>query len=316
MNVIVVNENKNVIDRLDIDIIKRIDGSFEVTDLLSKFVNLYFNKMIVDITSIQDYTNIEVMRDFASKIDPSRLILLLDANPIVNDPSFLSELVKSGIYNFTRNIEGIKYLFNNPNSYESVKHFVLDGDYVPPVVEELSGTTSSRKVIGLQNMTAHAGSSTLVNLMVKTLNAHGMVAKGLEISKMDLMFYHDPNLTSCMSKMDIENSLRKFQDVDAIIIDLNEYSESEKYCDEILYLIEPSFIRMTKMLKKNSNALNERKNDKILLNMSFVNEQDIPAFEYETRVKVYGNIPPINDRDIKQPEIVELLKKLGFKIEN
>ena len=46
MNVVTANENKSIIDRLDIDIIKRIDGQFELKELLSKFVNLYFNKMM------------------------------------------------------------------------------------------------------------------------------------------------------------------------------------------------------------------------------------------------------------------------------
>lgn len=64
MNVVTSNENKEIIDRLDIDIIKRIDGEYELRELLSKFVNLYFNKMIVDITSIKDYKNLDVMANF------------------------------------------------------------------------------------------------------------------------------------------------------------------------------------------------------------------------------------------------------------
>ena len=59
MNVIVVNENKKIMDQLDVDIIKKIDGQFEVSELLSKFVNLYFEKLIIDVTAIKDYTNLE-----------------------------------------------------------------------------------------------------------------------------------------------------------------------------------------------------------------------------------------------------------------
>ena len=57
MNVVIANENKNIIDRLSIDIIKRIDGEYEVRELMGKLVNLYFNKMIIDITAIKNYRN-------------------------------------------------------------------------------------------------------------------------------------------------------------------------------------------------------------------------------------------------------------------
>ena len=84
MNVVTSNENKAIIDRLEIDIIKRIDGQFDLTELLSKFVNLYFNKMIIDITSIKDYENPQTIATLAQSVDPSRVILLLNNNPVVN----------------------------------------------------------------------------------------------------------------------------------------------------------------------------------------------------------------------------------------
>lgn len=62
MNVVTSNENRSIIDRLDIDIIKRIDGQYELRELLSKFVNLYFNKMIIDITSIMNYQDMETIK--------------------------------------------------------------------------------------------------------------------------------------------------------------------------------------------------------------------------------------------------------------
>ena len=37
MNVVTANQNKEIIDRLDIDIIKRIDGEYELRDLLRRF---------------------------------------------------------------------------------------------------------------------------------------------------------------------------------------------------------------------------------------------------------------------------------------
>ena len=100
MNVVTANENKSIIDRLDIDIIKRIDGEFELRELLSKFVNLYFNKMIIDITSIKDYRNMETINALAKAVEPSRVILLLNDDTTVNSAAYMSNLVSQGFYNF------------------------------------------------------------------------------------------------------------------------------------------------------------------------------------------------------------------------
>lgn len=321
MNVVTANECKSIIDRLDIDIIKRIDGQFELRELLSKFVNLYFNKMIIDITSIANYKDIETIKQLAASVDPSRVILLLNNDPVVNSSVYMSKLVELGFYNFTRNYEGIKFLYNTPNTLDNVKHLILTEEQVRHQMEAMTQSSapvvenSGRKIIGLQNLTMHAGSTSLVNMMVRQLNDGGYTAVGLEMFKQDLMFYHDSNLSACMNKMDLENKLRLYTDVSAIIIDLNEFGEAEKYCDEILYLIEPSYIKLTKLLKKNRNAFLEHKGDKIVLNMSFVNDQEIPDFEYETKLKIFDNLPPMNDRNRDLDQVDELLGRLGFKIE-
>ncbi len=318
MNVVTANENKNIIDRLDIDIIKRIDGEYELKELLSKFVNLYFNKMIIDITSIKDYRNTEVIKELAKVVDPNRVILLLNNDPVVNSQVYISNLISCGFYNFSRNFEGIKFLYNTPNTYESVKHLVMsEEDYNQAVTSQsyepadIGG--SSRKIIGLANLTNHAGASTLVNMLVRQLNSAGIPAKGIEMFRQDLIFYRDPNLSSCMNKNDLEMRLKEVGEV-AVIIDLNDFGEADKYCDEILYLVEPSYIKLTKLLRKNQNAFSEKKSEKIVLNMSFVNEHEIADFEYETKIKVFYNLPPLNDRNKNIPEINDLLRKLGFKI--
>ena len=321
MNVVTANECKSIIDRLDIDIIKRIDGQFELRELLSKFVNLYFNKMIIDITSIANYTDLETIKQLAESVDPSRVILLLNTNPVVNSSVYMSKLVELGFYNFTRNYEGIKFLYSTPNSLENVKHLILTEEQVRHQMESMVQSSApvventGRRVIGLQNLTMHAGATSLVNMMVRQLNDGGYTAVGLEMFKQDLMFYHDSNLSACMNKMDLENKLRLYTDVSAIIIDLNEFGEAEKYCDDILYLIEPSYIKLTKLLKKNRNAFLEHKGDKIVLNMSFVNDQEVPDFEYETKLKIFDNLPPMNDRNRDLDQVNELLGKLGFNIQ-
>lgn len=318
MNVVTANQNKEIIDRLDIDIIKRIDGEYELRELLGKFVNLYFNKMIIDITSIKNYKDIKIIEELAKVVDPSRVILLLNNDPELNTPLYMSTLINCGFYNFTRNFEGIKFLYNTPNTYENVKHLMLSdaeqkaqmGAYIASqnvVFKEIK-----RQVIGLQNISVHAGSTSLVNMMVRQLRDNGINAVGIEMFKQDLIFYHEKFLFSCMNRQDLENKLRELTDCEAVIIDLNEFGEADKYCDEILYIIEPSYVKLTKMIKKNRNVLVEHKDDKILLNMSFVNNQEVPDFEYETKLKIFDNLPPLNDRNRNLPEINGLLGKLGF----
>lgn len=334
MNVIVVNENKKIMDQLDVDIIKKIDGQFEVSELLSKFVNLYFEKLIIDVTAIKDYTNPDVMASFAKSVDSNRVILLLNDIPEVNSNSYLANLVHNGIYNFSRNVEGIKFLYGTPNTFDNVKYLLETNKQIggnadnqvnssaggqTPASLTGAGTTygvgvSGKKIIGLSNLTVHAGASTLTSMMVKQLNNHGIPAKGIEMSRQDLIYYRNEDLVSCMTRIDLERSLRDFKDIPAIIIDLNEFPEASKFCNDILYLVEPSFIRLTKCLKRNKNAFVEKKNDKIVLNMSFVSEDEVYDFEIETGVKVFDNIPPINDRDTDSAEVNRLLGKLGFNV--
>ena len=68
------------------------------------------------------------------------------------------------------------------------------------------------------------------------------------------------------------------------------------------------------MIKKDRNAFVAHKGDKVVLNMSFVNANEVSNFENETGLKVYFNIPPVNDRNQDIDEVNNLLKKVGFRI--
>lgn len=321
MNVVTANENKGIIDKLDIDIIKRIDGQFELRELLSKFVNLYFNKMIIDITSIKDYQSLDVVKELAKAVDPSRVIIILNNDPIVNSQFYMSNLIACGFYNFTRNFEGVKFLYNTPNTYDNVKHLTMSEEEIMRQNEEyieshtVVASNKNRQVIGFVNLTNHAGATSLVNMCVRQLNASGYQAVGLEMFRQDLLFYHDSNLSACFNRNDLENKLRLYEDVNAIFIDLNEFGEADKFCDKVIYIIEPSYVMLTKLLKKNRNSFAEHKDDLILLNKSFVNDQEIPDFEYESKLTVFFNLPPLNDRNKNLEPINDFLRKLGFNIE-
>ena len=80
----------------------------------------------------------------------------------------------------------------------------------------------------------------------------------------------------------------------------------------MLYLIEPSIIKLQKLMTLNATALQGLKDKKIILNQSLLSSSEIANFEYEARVKVFYNLAPLNERDKKLPELNKLLVKLGF----
>ena len=62
MNVIVGNQQQVVLDRLDIDIIKRVHGCYEVSELIDMFRTFYFNKMVLDVTAMKKYNDIDTYK--------------------------------------------------------------------------------------------------------------------------------------------------------------------------------------------------------------------------------------------------------------
>lgn len=122
MNVIIANQYKDALSNLNIDVIKRMDGEFDVSTIIDTFANFYFNRMILDITALRDYTNITTIQRLCTSLDASKIILFLNDDTRINN-SFLSRVISLGIYNFTRDLSGVMYLMNNPNSYRDVAQY-------------------------------------------------------------------------------------------------------------------------------------------------------------------------------------------------
>ena len=113
MNVKIVNKYASLLADLDIDFIKSIEGEFTSEEIIMQFSNFFYNKMIIDITAIKDYQDITKIQELSVNMDMSKVILLLDDSEVVNSPRYLSQLVSMGIYNFTRNVDAIKFLIDN-----------------------------------------------------------------------------------------------------------------------------------------------------------------------------------------------------------
>ena len=83
-------------------------------------------------------------------------------------------------------------------------------------------------------------------------------------------------------------------------------------CTDILYLVEPSLFRINKLITLNREVFLKFNDERIVLNMSFFNEKDIKDFEFEAGIKVFYNIPPLNDRVNNSKIIMPMLEKIGL----
>ena len=324
MNVIVSNKNQLLLENLGIDIIKEMNGEFEVDEIIATFQNFFYQRMILDITSIKNYTDIVNLQKLSISLPMEKIILLLDGTEATSNPIFLSNLVSMGIYNFTKNIEGVQYLYNQPNTYRDVAQFHrLDATFgnsamakpqafvTPAAVEaapqqEFYGT----RVIGVKNITKQSGASSLVYMMKNELSKNYSVV-AIEVDKNDFTYFRDKSLISTITS-EVGSIINKNKDKNVIIIDINNSIVAEGFCQDVLYLIEPSIIKLQKLMVLNAAALQGLKDKKVVLNQSLFNATDIANFEYEARIKIFYNLAPLNERDKKLPELNKMLVKLGF----
>lgn len=343
MNVIIANKNKELLDKLDIEVIKRIDGDFSVDEIVKTFQNFFFNKMIIDITALNNYQDIMTIQKLSISFDMNKIILLLDTNSNLISPDYLSRLISMGIYNFTTNIEGLMYLYNNPNSYRDVAQYHrIDSMIVEEEVKEVSKplvepvapvlvsefvlepeessfdddvfdvpstSSNNKRIIGVKSVTQGAGSTTLVYLMKKHLEKFYKVL-AVEVEKRDFIYFNDKDLLS-LSNSIIGDTLTTNNDKDVILVDLNGSPTAINFCTDVLYLIEPSIIKINRLLSIKPKILSELQNKKVVLCPSMLNSKDVKDFEYESRLKVFYNLSPVDDHS-KNKEIDELLIKLGF----
>lgn len=122
MNIVISNIYQSMLQGLDIDAMQKLDGEFDADEIVRKFKNVYFNKLILDVTAIKNYKNTDEIQKISLGLDPTKVILFLDDSIETTSSKYLSEIIGMGIYNFATSINGIIYLYNNPNSYKDVAY--------------------------------------------------------------------------------------------------------------------------------------------------------------------------------------------------
>ncbi len=305
MNILIVNEHINDFNNSDIDIIKNFNGVYKVEDLSGLFQNFHYKKIIIDITAISDYKNIITYKNLIKNIPSDKIIIYISPNEDVNSSVFIKQLIECGIYNFTTSVDGIKYLEHHNNTYDEVVN-----------ITKMASNSSvmgmgnfNMKIIGIKNITEAAGATTFCYLLKKSMEKRGYKTYAIEVNKKDFNYFRKENMFSITTDT-LYDCINKCNDAKVVFVDLNDL-EDTAFCDDILYLLEPSTLKLNKLLSTKVDSLSKYKENKIVINKCFLSNSDIGEFEYEAKLKVYYNVPSLDDR-IDNIEIDGLLVKLGF----
>ena len=83
MNVMVYNKYKELLMGLNIEVMKSMEGVYNVDEIIDTFTNFYYDKMILDITAIRDYQNTDNLQKLAMNINMENVIVEEDNGEIV-----------------------------------------------------------------------------------------------------------------------------------------------------------------------------------------------------------------------------------------
>ena len=321
MNIIVANKQSELLNSLspEIDVMKAVSGEFSADEITQMFNNMVYTKLIIDISAIKNPFDIKVLQQLAINMPMNKVILVLDEKPESVKPEFLSNLVSIGIYNFTRNRDGIIHLINHPNTIENVERYQISNTVETPTpspghqapLPKTNIAPKKVKIIGFKNVTTHAGATSLI-FMCKRLLATRYKVGAIELDKHDFSYYRDKEMISIDSKgKSMANIISNLPDANIILVDLND-TNLELECDRVIYLLEPSVIKMNMLVRENRKLIDYLKDKTLILNKSMLSPKSIMDFEYETKLRIFYNIPPINDRDIDLKVLPKFLNKLGF----
>lgn len=309
MNVVVANKYKEQIKSLGIEITGILEGEYTAEYIAETYSNYYYDKLILDVTSIRDYANTETLFISLKKIftflDPNKSIVLLDSIPQLNNSVFYSKLVQLQIYNFTSDLNEVKNLLVTPKTYADVSNY---GE-LESTIHTSTDISSKIRVIGVKNVTEHAGATTLIYMMYQELSKVYKV-KCIEIDKQDFKYFYNEDMVSIAKEQLVDQFLID-QGISVMLVDLNDFND-DVYVKEKIYILEPSVLKLNKLMDKDKGVLTRLANEKIILNRTNISLESAKQFQDESKLKVFDIIRNLNERDEVNPQICNLLIKLGF----
>ena len=379
MNVIVANEQQPKLLNLDCDIIKNITGSYSSSEIVEMFKNFFYSKMILDVTALKNYTELSTYEELTQGLDVEKIIFLLPEGSSLCTSNFLSHLITIGIYNFTTNIDGIKYLLKKSNTLKDVEHiqklsqqnnnngFINNNNGFNNNVGNNfnnnnfqnnfntnnnnnnfsnnnmnmnmnmnsnnsylnEGNSSSfmgnfnntvqmtvrpnnvATIIGVKNVTENAGATTFIYMLKRELNSvygkNNVIC--IEVNKNDFQLFNDEHMIS-VNQTELPKAINSFSNAQIILLDLNNTS-TDTMCSDVLYLLEPSTVKLNKLIRRNKIVFQQLQNKRIILNKSLLTSKDVSDFESEAGIRVYYNMPPLDERK-RNGIINDFLVKLGL----
>ncbi len=306
MNVIISNKFRNELRNIGIDVSGVLEGSFTSSQIINAFSNYYYERIILDITAIQNYNNIAYLTEELKKIftiiDVNKTILFIENIPELNNNILINNLINLKIYNYAFELNDVIELYNNPRTFSDLQS--------APEAPEINTTS---RIIGVKNVTSSAGATTLIYMMMQELSKKYTV-KCIEIDKDDFKYFQKENMISVDSSEFINEVLRE-PHPDIILVDQNNY-ENDFIIKETIYLLEPSILKLNKALDLNPNLLESLQDKKVVLNRTSVSLPKLQDFEKESGIKSFDIIRNINERDKINPQVINLLTKLGFEKTN
>ena len=237
--------------------------------------------------------------------------------------SFLSRLISIGIYNFTSNINGVNYLLKKTNTLKDVEHIVSAVNAQKSAEAGAAITTIGTApshvkqdvgrcmIVGFRNITISSGASTLIYMMKKELAfTYGQDnIAALEVNKNDFIMFNEKNMFSCRNE-DLQANIDRLSNFSILLVDLND-CQDDSFCNDIVYLLEPSTFKLNRLLRRNGAVFTKLGNKKVVLNQSMLLNNDVFDFEREAGIKVFYNIPPLDERK-RNGIINEFLEQLGL----
>ena len=292
MNIVIENLNSNIINGISIATIKKLTGVYDVGTLFNEISPLNYEKAIIDITAINNYIDINTLKSLISFIKSDKLILVISKDNISDE--YLKSIIEIGIYNIAYTSEHIVELYSNPNNYEDA--IIL-----------INKNVKTTKVIGIKNITKHAGATTLIYILKKHLDKYRKVL-ALEIDKLDFNFFYNKEMLSIQDNA-VDMTLEKYGNQDIILIDLNNSKNAVKYCNEIIYLVEPTMIRINESMMVDPTVFNSLRDKKVILNKCPLSSDEVKEFQSESHINAYYILPMLNER--KNSDIINnLIDKL------
>jgi hypothetical protein len=178
------------------------------------------------------------------------------------------------------------------------------------VITKGVSSVSKATIIGIKNVTEHAGATTLTYIIKRELasvfGSQNIVA--IEVDSKDFSAFNEKNMFSTTSA-NLKKTISEHSNATIIVLDLNGYDES--ICDDVIYLIEPSIMMLNKLIMSNKDIFTTLKDKKVILNQSLLLNSDVSDFEHEAGISIFYNMPALDER--KRNGIVnDFLSKLGL----